>query len=918
MLLRFSVFLLLMVGAYFKLEAQSVFSKNVQVRYIDMTLIEMLIDLEKQSGVAFYYDPSVLPYYKLSFDFGSLTLYEALTKMVANQNVTFLAKGEEGIMIVKKGKVTREYIEKVIRRVDSGQMELPDFLKPYQLVIEVGQSSSSSKLPVPVSLRFLDKQSLEGLVGLSIQFNVMPEGVKPEDLQTKAVSDVNGKAVFSLAPGKYFGIGKMLGYRDLELTLNVLGAGIAEISMEQRLQNLQEVVVQGNKQSDQVRNGVTGIETLSTREMKELPTFGGEADVVKSLSILPGVSNQGEGTSGFSVRGGNVDQNLVLQGSLPFLNSSHALGFYSVFNPDVVGNITLYKGDIPARYGGKLSSVLDVELKTPDFSGWKGQLSASTIAGKVSAEGPIVKNKLAVVAGVRRSYSDWLLKTAKLPDVKQSSAWFGDVVTKLQWRISERTSVVAEGLYASDFFRYSRSFGYDWTTLAGGITLKQAFSTKLFLEGHYGISNLENNYFDEEIGRQFKLKGGMDIRKGHAHAKYVASENCTILTGIQYWNSIGKEQNLEPRGNSVLMSKNAQGAQGSEWAVFAEGDIKLANGKLGIKPGLRFVQYHQYGPGYRQNYEPGVIDQNRVIDSTFYGSNEPMASYQSLEPRFALSYQLTEQSAVKLSYNRIQQFVHLISNTIGATPADVWQPSTQYIEPQIADNFAIGFAQNLNQSKTELNIEAFYKLTDRVPTYRDFAELLLNDHLETEIIHGEMKSYGAELSMRENKGRFSYQASYTWSRVFQRAVSPDPVLSINEGAWFRGLLDQPHQAVLFGKWLRNPSNYFTATFTYRTGRPFSAPRSGFVWEETVIPYFDGRNNVRLPEYHRLDIGYTYDQSVSKINGLRYILQFSIYNVYARDNALSIYFRRNQNGRPTAYQFSPIGSAIPSIQLTFLL
>jgi hypothetical protein len=907
---RLSPLLLLFFGCAFciDLQAQSVFGKQVQVRYTDLTMIEMLLDLERQSGVAFYYDPAVLPYYRLSIDVGTVTLYECLTKMMSSQNVSFLAKGDEGIMIVRKGKISKEYLEKVIKRVDSGQMELPGFLKPFQVTASVG-TETGSKAPAEVRLRFADAQSLEALPGLSTELN---PGAKT------CASDVEGYCTWTLQPGTYQVKGKMLGYRELELTLYVYSTGSTEVAMEQRLQNLQEVVVQANQLGNKAANNTTGIEALSAREMKELPSFGGEADVIKSLAVLPGVSSAGEGTSGFSVRGGNVDQNLVLQGNLPFLNASHALGFYSVFNPDVVGNITLYKGDIPARYGGRLSSVLDVELKTPDFSAWHGQLSGSTIAARASIEGPIMPNRVAIVMGARRSYSDWLLRSASLPDVRSSSAWFGDAVTKVLWRISDRTSLSLEGIYARDFFRYGSTFGYEWNTRAGGATLKHALSKRLFLEGHYGVSNLENVYFDLVGTGAFRLSGGMDIKKAHLHTKYVASDRSTLLVGVQWNSALSSAQILAPGStNSAVLGRRVRGQNGTEVAAFAEGDLKITK-KINLKPGLRLVQYAQIGAGAAQLYEPGLIDNEHVIDSVVYTAGQRMAEYNSLEPRLALSYQISQNSSVKMSYNRVRQFLHLISNTIGTTPADVWQPSTRYIKPQVGDNFSIGWARNMPERKREINVEAFYKWSENVPTYKDFAQLLLKEHLETELIAGEMQSYGAEFSYRKSAGRLQYQCAYTWSRVWQRAIAPNPIESVNQGQWFRGYLDQPHQVTLFGKYLRNPSNYVTATVTFRTGKPFSAPSSGYGWQQLVIPYYDARNNERIPNYHRLDIGYTFDQSKRALKGLKYIFQLSLYNVYGRDNALSVFFRRNSSGRPSAYQFAPIGTPIPSAQLTFLL
>jgi TonB dependent receptor len=502
--------------------------------------------------------------------------------------------------------------------------------------------------------------------------------------------------------------------------------------------------------------------------------------------------------------------------------------------------------------------------------------------------------------------------------VRASSAWFGDGTAKIYWRLRDRTSVSIDGIYADDYFRYGTTFGYAWTTKAGGITVKHALTKKLFLEGHYGLSDLSNRFFDQGVTTAFALSGGLLTHTGHLHTKYVPREGVSYLFGLQYLLSEGKEQALDPLDSrSAILSKRARGSQGRELAVFAEGDLKITS-KWNLKAGLRAVQYAQLGPGSTLTYEPGFIDLEHVIDTINYGRNAQMADYQSIEPRISVSYQVSEHSSIKGSYTRMQQFLHLISNTIGATPADVWQPSTRFIKPQIGDNFSLGWATNFTKTKKELNVEAFYKWTSQLPIYKDFANLLLNENLETELITGQAKSYGAEISYRKNRGRFQYSGAYTWSRLFQRAAAPNPLESVNNGQWFPGLIDQPHQLTLLGKLYRNPINYLTASFTYRTGKPFSAPRSGYAWGQTVIPFYDGRNNLRIPDYHRLDIAYTFDQSKSKLKGLKYILQFSIYNVYSRDNALSVFFKRNENGTAKAFQFATIGAAIPAVQLTFIL
>jgi TonB dependent receptor/TonB-dependent Receptor Plug Domain len=902
---RFMLPLLLLLPAIG--QAQKVFDLPISGDYRDLTMIEMLIDFEKRYPVRFYYEPADLPYYKIEYEFKNQSLYSILQTMLPQNGLACLAARENGVVILKKGNLNKAYIEELLKKWDDKKIELPEFLTPLELTAQIGAPPAADR-PVTIELTVKDAQNLEPIPGVTVRTETGDAG---------AVTTRLGSAVLTLKPGEHLLNLQYLGYRETKLRLNVYQAGTSEVKMEIKAFELAGVEIQGNKAANKKEAVATGVEMLSSKTMRELPTFMGESDVIKSLLVLPGVSTVGEGAAGFNVRGGNIDQNLVVQDELPFFNTSHVLGFFSVFNPDLVGTTTLYKGHIPARFGGRVASVLEVKLKDGNFSEWHGNIGAGLAAAKLKLEGPVLKNKLAVSFGARASYSDWMLKRASIPNIKQSSAWYNDLNLKVSARAGKNGSV-STGLHRSeDYFRFSRDFGYKWRTQGANIAWRQNWREGILTTLTAASGRLDNQYFLPEGVEAFDLKNGLAYQTVNLQLSVFQYAKHEITAGAQ-WNRNGTlAQELTPRGtDSGIVGKDTPRKNGEEWAAFVEDEFKISP-KLTLSAGLRYSYFRAIGKGRVFLYEPNTpFSDETVTDTVEYGTNAGIANYGGFEPRVSLNWKVVDRHSVKLSYNRLRQYLHLISNTTAPTPADVWQPSGPYLAPQIADSYGAGWFYETEEKEYEASLEGFYRNTNNVPAYIDFAQLLVNENLETELVAGKQRSYGTEWLIRKNRGRWSGWASYTWSRVWQQARSPFPALSVNRGAWFPANFDQPHQAIAYAKYAFNPSFYFTFNFTYRTGRPITAPESGYRVGSVLAPNYAARNNLRIPDYHRLDIGCTIDKSQSKLEGLRWTLNLSAYNVYSRKNPFAVFFRRDTNGLPKAYQIAVIGNVIPSANLTF--
>ncbi|MEO6758447.1 MAG: TonB-dependent receptor, partial [Saprospiraceae bacterium] len=582
----------------------------------------------------------------------------------------------------------------------------PDFLTAYQVELTVGGLPATSAATVEVKGLLRDEATRDPIVGASIRVVEETNGASTNAL---------GRFTITLAPGAHELAVDYIGYRSTAVKLQVNQAGEIEIPLQANTLELATVEIQGNKSANKQTAVATGVEMLSAQKIKELPSFMGESDVLKSLLVLPGVSTVGEGSSGFNVRGGNIDQNLVIQDELPFFNTSHVLGFFSVFNPDLVRSTTLYKGHIPARLGGKVASALEVKLREGDFQKWHGSAGAGLAAGKLTLEGPIWKDKISIIVGGRASYSDWMLKRIKLPDVQNSSAWFNDLNAKIAMRVN-KNGTVNLGLHRSeDYFRFADQFGYKWQTLGGNIAWRQSWNGGIVTSLTASSGRLNNTFFQPAGFDAFELKNGLSYSTVNLNASLLSIEGQEIMGGLQWSRNNTLPQVLAPRGtDSGIASESVKLENGEEYAAFLSDEFKLSS-RLSLDLGLRYSYFRTLGPGQVFTYEPNTpYAPETIMDTTVIGANQASQTYGGPEPRISLNFKLNSRQNIKLSYNRLRQYLHLISNTTAATPADIWQPSNRYIQPQISDSYSGGWFYTPENHRWEGSVEVFFRNTAHV------------------------------------------------------------------------------------------------------------------------------------------------------------------------------------------------------------
>jgi len=643
--------------------------------------------------------------------------------------------------------------------------------------------------------------------------------------------------------------------------------------------------VSGEGAQNNIMGPSAGVVTITPRQIKELPVFLGESDLIKSILTLPGVSTLGEGTSGFFVRGGNVDQNLILQDETVFFNSSHALGFFSVFNPDLINNVTLYKGHIPAQFGGRLSSVLKVNLKGSITDEAKISGGIGTVMSKFAIETPFEKGKSSLLLGGRFTYSDYMLKLTKIPELQESSASFYDFNIRYNQKVFNDGSVYVSYYQSGDHVQYEKSFGFDWNIRNLAIGWNQSINQFLFSELSFSTGKNENENFKPSDIESYRVEGGQTYKK--VKENLIASwGNHEAMAGIEWTNYDPLDEVLI--GEVGLEEQRINRNGGHEFGIYIDDNWEVSE-LFSIAAGLRATAFLEKDSASAKN-----------------------AFFQNLEPRVSFRLSTGVTTSVKASYNRINQYLHLISNTTSALPNDQWLASSEFLLPKQADNFSLGFFKNFEFDRWEASSELFFSRIDNLAETRSFANLILNPMIEEDIIQGSGRAYGVEFYLRKSSGRLKGAFSYTYSRSEQFVALETDV----DPVWLSSAFDQPHNMNINLDYTVNKRSRFAFNFVFTSGRPVTAPTSTYRLDKYVVPHYSKRNEFRIPDYHRLDLSYTLKRNAIRRKKYQDSITFSIYNVYGRKNSFSVFFRKDRDSAASAYSLSILGSAFPSITYNF--
>lgn len=712
-----------------------------------------------------------------------------------------------------------------------------------------------------------------------------------------------------------------LGFETIEEKISITQNVKKDFALTENNHTLEEVKVHGNKKRSEIKNTEMSVNKLSIQTIKKIPAVLGEVDIIKSILLLPGVTNAGEGQSGFNVRGGSADQNLILLDEATIYNSSHLFGFFSIFNSDAIKDLKLYKGGIPARFGGRLSSVLDIYQKEGNKEDYKYSGGIGLISSRLMAEGPISKGKGSFLVAGRGSYGHLFLKLAD----NQNSAYFYDLNSKLNYKLNDKNTLFLSGYFGRDKFDVSGGFINTYGNSFANLRWNHLFSDKLF-------SNLSIIYSDYYYGLNidfFKFDWESEIKNFNLKYdfKHYLDNSLKLTYGVnaQYYEF--NPGTIVPTGsNSGIVARQLDRKFAIENAAYFDVDQKISD-KLSVNYGLRFSNFTRLGEQtiniYANNQavifnnDAKIYEEATPIGTKFYGKNKTIANFNNFEPRLALTFAFDDNQSIKASYNRMSQYLHLISNTSSPTPLDIWTPSDSFFKPQILDQFAIGYFKNFSDDNYSLEIESFYKKMKNRVDYIDGAQLIANNDIEQLVLNGIGRSYGLEFFLRKNTGKLQGWVSYTLSRAEQQTPGRTAnETGINDGKWYKSGFDKLHNLSVTATYKKSEKWSFGSIFTLQSGQPSTFPDGKFEYQGSSIPNFGLRNENSLPTYHHLDVSATYTPKPKKQKGWQGEWVFSIYNLYNRKNAASINFRQNiDTAANEAVQFSIFG-VMPGITYNF--
>lgn len=705
-----------------------------------------------------------------------------------------------------------------------------------------------------------------------------------------------------------------LGYEDEVREINVRSSGNMDMELFEGLTRLGSVTVTGEAPDENIRSVSMGVEKLNIQTIKKLPNLMGEVDVIKSLVLLPGVTTVGEGASGYNVRGGSVGENLILQDGAEVFNSSHLFGFFSAFNPDIVKNLNLYKGGgVPASLGGRLSSILDVQLRDGNMKKLEGNGGVGLLMSRLMLEGPIQKDKSSFIIGGRGTYSDWILAQADDIDLKQSEAGFYDANVKFTQEINANNKLYLTGYYSNDRFKLANDTTFNFGSRILSLKWNHVFSDNIFSSTTATTGQYRYKVKDDVGISQFEMDASIDYKSFDTQLDLNFIEDHNLVVGARASLYEVAQGDLVPLANNInAEAVNIPPEKALESAIYISDEWTLTD-NITVSAGLRYSDFRNLGPGDVYQYQEGVpMSNTSITDTISYSNGDLIQSYGGLEPRLGIRVALGSKSSVKLSYNRMRQYMHLVSNTVAVTPIDVWQLSNTHIRPAVSDQYSVGYFRNFADNSIETSIEAYYKNTNDILDYKGGATLLLNETLEADLLQGQGRARGIEFLFKKKEGKVTGWLSYTYSRTELKAVSDFAFETVNNGAYYRANYDKPHDLTIVMDYKLGKRVNFTANFTYSTGRPITAPTATYqLGTIRALADYSERNQYRIPDFHRLDLSLTIGRGFKKARRVKSEWAISVYNVYARKNAYSIYF--NENSR--AYKLS-ILSVIPSISYNF--
>jgi hypothetical protein len=873
--------------------------------------------------VRFMYHPQIVDSFFVTGNFNNTPLQRVLTRIFSQTEVYFYISEDKQVIITQGYEVKTDlpfnYFDRTEHSSLSEDTEVVDFLQQEEKkvvlqnalenkIIEIGRKGRISEKEYTNLAGYIrDIETGEPLVGALIYIEKPRIGV---------ATDQYGYFSLTIPKGKHELLLQCIGYKDSKRQIVLYNEGTLDIEMLEDIIPLKEVIIEAEKDIN-ISGMQMGLDKLDAQSMKKVPPILGEVDVLKIALTLPGVQTVGEGANGINVRGGTADQNLMLLDETPIFNPTHLFGFFSSFNPDIIKSVELHKGGIPAEYGGRISSVFEVQTKEGNNKKFVGSGGISPVTARLAFEGPIIKDKLSYLVGGRSTYSNWILKQLPNPNIKNSKASFYDFFGKISYELNDKNSIYAQGYLSNDEFKFNSDTTYQYSNENASLQWKHVFNNKLYgvFSGlysgyHYNIASNKNevNAFDMDYSIQ-NYGGKLDF-------SYFPNSKHKIDFGISSLYYALAPGTLSPQGSASLIDPIVlENEQGLESAVYI-GDKFDINQRLSLYVGLRYSLYNYLGPKTVSEYaEDGPIEDATKTGETSYGENELIQTYHGPELRLSARYALNEDNALKLSFNRMRQYIHMLSNTTSISPTDIWKLSDTQVQPQLGDQISLGYYRNFKNNTIEGSVEGYYKNIDNLLDFKSGAQLILNEQIETDIVSGLGKSYGVEVLLKKKTGKLNGWISYTYARAMIKVDSEYLSERINQGEFYPASFDKPHSLNVLTNWKFSRRLSVSGNIAYSTGRPITYPIAKYNYIGTERLHYSERNQYRIPDYFRFDLSLNVEgnHKVKKLNHSSWT--FAVYNLTGRDNAYSIYFV-SEEGKVKGYQLSIFANAIPTITYNF--
>jgi hypothetical protein len=894
---------------------------NISLQFKKILFKNLADTIERAVPVKIYYSNKWVDSLYLDVNSKDETVNSLLDKTIARNGLSFIVTDDNKIILSKGYKIKTNFRKEYLEYLELNQTkaDTTNYLQntpkaeesiaseEYQ-VFKIGNpSGQTSNGKAILSGTITKPENGEPLVGVVVYVGKLKIG---------SITNNVGFYSIELPQGQYQIEFRMVGMRQTVRNIIIYSDGILNVKLSENTNQLNEVIVSANRENN-VRNVRIGVEKINVKMLKQIPMGMGEVDLFKSSLLLPGVQSVGEASSGYNIRGGSADQNLILLNGAPIINSSHFFGFFSAFNSDMIEDVTLYKSGIPAKYGGRVSSVMDIDLKEGSKEKFNVSGGISPLTGRLMIEGPIIKKKASFILSSRTTYSDWVLRQLKNIQLQKSSASFYDAQGMLVFDPNDKNFFSLSGYVSSDNFDFYKESEITYRNLASTFKWRHIYSPSFSSQFTGTISNYE--YHDnskQDSTTYYSLYYKLNQQKVRADFTWRPFEKHKIDFGLDVTNYLLSPGIQKPVGSySGILPKTLENEKALEPAFYLSDEFDVSPLVL-ISGGLRFTMFTAFGPRTQYLYSTdGPRTTENMIDTAYFSKSGVLKSYPGLEFRLSSRFVISPDLSVKVGVQRNYQYLHMISNTTSMTPTDIWKLSDIYIKPQRGDQFSFGIFRNFNSKAVELSLETYYKILDNILDYKGGAELLMNDHLETDIINGKGKAYGVELMAKKQLGPVTGWVSYTYSRVLLKVNGKYEEEKVNNGNYFPANYDKPNDFKLVANFKFIRRFNFTTNFVYNTGRPITYPVAYYNFLNVNRVFYSERNEFRIPDYMRLDFAATINGNLKAKKLNHSSLTFTVYNALGRKNPYSIFFKA-EDGAVKGYQMSIFGQPIFMVTYNF--